>query len=187
MSLHGMLGLCLPFALMLQPAHATGGAVHVKLERFLKEYQVSTVLVGEVRGFERAIVRGSKPLDETKADETRFAQYSYLRLIFRAVPSQALRGTVEAGRPIRLTFQEHDFDGQVALRPDGTTKDTGPTALGIISSGSGEEREGYFCQLGRKGVFFLVARKGEPGKELLRIERADEATLGKIQALLKER
>ena len=80
-------------------------------------------------------------------------------------------------------FKEHDFDGAVTLKEDGTVEDAGPTAMEIISTGSGKERNNQFSGLGKKGIFFIGKGKGETDVRLLRIENADQAVLEKLEAL----
>jgi hypothetical protein len=169
-----------------QLADATGGAVNLTLDQLFKEYEVQEVLIGEVRGFERSQVYGSEPRDGSNANETRFRQYSYIQIKFRVVPQKVLRGTTEIGKPMNLMFKEHDFSGAVMLKKDGTTEDTGPTALGIISAGSGNERKNQFCQLGMKSVFIIGKEKGGKDAGLLRVEHADQATLETLEKLLTE-
>ncbi len=41
-----------------QLANATGGAVNLTLDQLFKQYEVQTVFIGEVRGFERSQVHG---------------------------------------------------------------------------------------------------------------------------------
>ena len=120
-------------------ASATGGPVYKGLPRLLEKYEVGTVFIGQVRGFQRSTVYCVKPVDDKKADEDRFKKYSYVEISFRVVPKKVLRGKAEIGKPLSLTFQERHFAGMVTLQPDGTTEDTGPTALGIISTGGCRE------------------------------------------------
>jgi hypothetical protein len=186
MSIHRVLCACLLVLCAGQLANATGGAANLALDQVFKEYEVQTVLVGEVRGFERSQVTGSRPQDGSDADETRFHQYSYIQIKFRVVPQKILRGTAEIGKPMNLIFKEHDFSGVVTLKKDGTTVDTGPTALGFISAGSGNERKNQFCQLGMKSVFIIGKEKGGKDAGLLRVEHADQATLETLEKLLNK-
>jgi hypothetical protein len=181
--------LCTCFLVLCasQLANATGGVVNLTLDQLFKEYEVQEVLIGEVRGFERSQVYGSEPQDESNANETRFRQYSYIQIEFRVVPQKVLRGTTEIGKPINLMFKEHDFSGAVTLKKDGTTEDTGPTAMGIISTGSGNERKNQFSELGKKGIFIIGKEKGETDVRLLRVEHADQAVLQELEVLLTEK
>jgi len=167
-----------------QLANATGGAVNLTLDQLFKEYEVQKVFIGEVRGFERSQVHGFEPGDGSNANETRFSQYSYIQINFRVVPQNNLRGTAEIGKPMNLMFKEHDFSGAVMLKKDGTTEDTGPTAMGIISTGSGNERKNQFCELGKTGIFIIGKGKGETDVRLLRVEHADQAVLQALEVLL---
>ena len=157
-----------------QLAGATGGAVNLTLEQLFEDYEVQDVFIGEVRGFERSQVSGVEPRDASNVNEARFNQYSYIQIKFRVVPQKVLRGTTEIGKPMNLIFKEQDFSGAVTLKEDGTTEDTGPTALGIISTGSGNERNNQFSGLGKKGIFFIGKGKGETDVRLLRIEHTDQ-------------
>jgi hypothetical protein len=168
-----------------QLANATGGAVNLTLDQIFKKYEVQEVFIGEVRGFERSQVHGSEPRDGSNANETRFHEYSYIQIKFRVIPQKVLRGTTEIGEPMNLIFKEHDFSGFVTLKEDGTTEDTGPTAMGLISSGSGNERKNQFSQLGKKSIFILGKEKGETGIRLLRVEHADQAILQEVKLLLR--
>ena len=170
-----------------QLADATGGAVNLTLDQLFKEYEVQEVLIGEVRGFERSQVHGFEPRDVSNANETRFSQYSYIQIKFRVLPQKVLRGTTEIGQPMNLMFKEHDFSGAVTLKKDGTTEDTGPTAMGIISTGSGNERKNQFGELGKKGIFIIGKGKGETDVRLLRVEHADQAVLQELEVLLTEK
>jgi hypothetical protein len=170
-----------------QLANATGGAVNLTLDQLFEEYEVQEVFVGEVRGFERSQVQGSEPRDGGNVDETRFRQFSYIQINFRIVPQNVLSGTTEIGKVMNLTFKEHDFSGAVTLRKDGTTEDTGPTALGIISSGSGSERKNQFCELGKKGIFFIGKKKGDTDVRLLRVEHTDQAVHQELKILLTDK
>ena len=184
MDVYRVLCTCLLLLGVSQSANATGGAVNLSLDELFKQYEVQSVLIGEVRGFERSQVNGSKPQDASNADEARFHQYSYVQIKFRVVPHKALRGTTGIGKPVNLIFKESDFSGVVTLKKDGTIEDTGPTALGIISAGSGNERGNQFCQLGKKGVFIIGKEEGERDVRLLRVEHADQTTLEKLEGLL---
>ena len=188
MRLHEVFCACLLALLCVsQLANATGGAVNLPIDRVFSDYEVQTILVGEVRGFERSQIHGSKPQDGKNAKEDRFHQYSYIQIKFRVLPQEALRGSAEIGKPLNLIFKEHDFSGVVTLKEDGTTEDTGPTALGLISTGSGNERKNQFCILGKKCVFIIGKEKGEKKPRLLRVEHADDATLQKLRALQKKK
>jgi len=177
--------LCLSVLLVCDGRHAnaSGGAVNLDLGRVLKEYGVQTVFVGEVIGFEKSRVHGTRALDESKPDRRRFFKYSYVRIGFRATPRESLRGTVPIGKPMELVFREHDFGCNVTLKPDGTTEET-QIELGIISAGSGGEAKSEFCQLGKKCVFFVAKAEGERHRKLLRVEHSDEKNLQRIKALL---
>ena len=187
MNIHRGLCTCLLVLCASQLANATGGAVNLTLDQLFKEYEVQKVFIGEVRGFERSQVHGSEPRDGSNASETRYRQYSYIQIKFRVVPQKVLRGTTEIGKPMNLMFKEHDFSGAVMLKKDGTTEDTGPTALGIISAGSGNERKNQFCELGKKGIFIIGKGKGETDVRLLRVEHADQAVLRELEVLLTEK
>ena len=187
MNIHRGLCTCLLVLCASQLANATGGAVNLTLDQLFKEYEVQEVLIGEVRGFERSQVHGFEPRDGSNVDETRFRQYSYIQIKFRVVPQKVLRGTTEIGKPMNLMFKEHDFSGAVMLKKDGTTEDTGPTALGIISAGSGNERKNQFFELGKKGIFIIGKGKGETEVRLLRVEHADEAVLQELEVFLTEK
>ena len=187
MNIHRGLCTCLLVLCASQLANATGGAVNLTLDQLFKEYEVQEVFIGEVRGFERSQRYGFEPRDGSDANETRFRQYSYIQIKFRVVPQEVLRGTTEIGKPINLIFKEHDFSGAVTLKKDGTTEDTGPTAMGIISTGSGNERNNQFCELGKKGIFIIGKGKGETDVRLLRVEHADQADLQELEVLLTEK
>ena len=187
MNIHRGLCTCLLVLCASQLANATGGAVNLTLDQLFKEYEVQKVLIGDVRGFERSQVYGSEPRDGSNANETRFRQYSYIEIKFRIVPQKVLRGTTEIGKPMNLMFKEHDFSGAVMLKKDGTTEDTGPTALGIMSAGSGNERKNQFCKLGKKAIFIIGRRKGETDVRLLRVEHADQDVLQELEVLLSEK
>jgi hypothetical protein len=187
LNIHRVLCTCVLVLCASQLANATGGAVNLTLDQLFKEYEVQTVLIGEVRGFERSQVHGSEPQDESNANETRFRQYSYIQIKFRVVPQKVLRGTAEIGKPMNLIFKEHDFSGVVTLKKDGTTEDTGPTALGIISAGSGNERKNQFCQLGKKSIFIIGKGKGETDVRLLRVEHEDQTVLQELKERLAEK
>ena len=187
MNIHRGLCTCLLVLCASQLANATGGAVNLTLDQLFNDYEVQEVLIGEVRGFERSQVYGSEPRDESNASETRFRQFSYIQIKFRVVPQKVLRGTTEIGKPMNLMFKEHDFSGAVVLKMDGTTEDTGPTALGIISAGSGNERKNQFCELGKKGVFIIGKGNGETDVRLLRVEHEDQAVLQELEVLLTEK
>ena len=184
LNIHRGLCTCLLVLCASQLANATGGAVNLTLDQLFKDYEVQKVVIGEVRGFERSKVHGSEPRDGSNANETRFRQYSYIQIEFRVVPQKVLRGTTEIGKPMNLIFKEHDFSGGAMLKKDGTTEDTGPTAMGIISTGSGNERKNQFCELGKKGIFIIGKGKGETDVRLLRIEHADQAVLQELELLL---
>jgi len=186
LNIHRGLCTCLLVLCASQLANATGGAVNLTLDQLFKEYEVQEVLIGEVRGFERSQVHGSEPRDGSNANEARFRQYSYIQIKFRVVPQKVLRGITEIGKPMNLMFKEHDFSGAVMLKKDGTTEDTGPTAMGIISAGSGNERKNQFCELGKKGIFIIGKGKGETDVRLLRVEHADQAALQELEVLLAE-
>jgi hypothetical protein len=186
MSIHRVLCTFLLLLCASQLANATGGAVNLTLDQLFKGYEVQTVLIGEVRGFDRSQVYGSKPQDGSNANETRFHDYSYVQIKFRVVPHKALRGTTEIGEPVNLMFKEHDFSGVVTLKKDGTTENTGPTALGIISTGSGNEKKNQFCELGKKGVFIIGRKKSEKAVRLLRVEHADQTILQELSIFLAE-
>jgi hypothetical protein len=186
LNIHRRICTCLLVLFASQLANATGGAVNLTLDQLFKEYEVQEVLIGEVRGFERSQVHGSAPRDGSNANETHFRQYSYIQIKFRVVPQKVLRGTTEIGKPINLIFKEHDFSGAVTLKKDGTTEDTGPTAMGIISTGSGNERKNQFCVLGKKGIFIIGKGKGETDVRLLRVEHANQAVLHELEVLLTE-
>ncbi len=187
MNIHRVLCTCFLALCASQLANATGGAVNLTLDQLFKEYEVQTVLIGAVRGFERSQVHGTEPQDGSDADETRFRQYSYIQIKFRVVPQKILRGTAEIGKPMNLIFKEADFSGFVILKNDGITEDTGPTALGIISAGSGNERKNQFSQLGKKSIFVIGKGKGETDVRLLRVEHADQAVLRELEVLLTEK
>ena len=187
MNIHRGLCTCLLVLCASQLVNATGGAVNLTLDQLFKEYEVQEVLIGEVRGFERSQVHGSEPRDGSNADETRFRQYSYIQIKFRVMPQNVLRGTTEIGKPMNLMFKEHDFSGAVMLTKDGTTEDTGPTAMGIISAGSGNEKKNQFCELGKKGIFIIGKGKGETDVRLLRVEHADPAILQELEVLLTDK
>ena len=95
------------------------------------------------------------------------------------------------GGAVNLTldqlFKEHDFSAAVTLKKDGTTEDTGPTALGIISAGSGNERKIQFCELGKKGISIIGKGTGETDVRLLRVEHLDQAALQELEVLLTEK
>jgi hypothetical protein len=187
MNIYRVLCICLLLSGVSQLASATGGAVNLTLAQLFEQYEVHSVFIGEVRGFERSQVNGSEPQDGGNADEARFHQYSYIQIKFRIVPQKALLGTTEIGKPINLIFKERDFSGVVTLKKDGTIEDTGPTALGIISSGSGDERKNQFCQLGKKGVFIIGKKRGEKDVRLVRVEHVDQTILKKIELMLLEK
>ena len=184
MNVYRVLCTCLLLLGASQSANATGGAVNLTLDQLFKEYEVQSALIGEVRGFERSQVNGFEPQDGSNADEAHFHQYSYFQIKFRVVPQKALRGTIEIGKPINLLFKEHDFSGVVTLKKDGIVEDTGPTAMGIISTGSGNERKNQFCELGKKGIFIIGKGKGETDVRLLRVEHADQAVLQELKVLM---
>jgi hypothetical protein len=187
LNIHRGLRTCLLVLCASQLANATGGAVNLTLDQLFKDYEVQEVLIGEVMGFERSQVYGSAPRDGSNANENRFRQYSYIQIKFRVVPQKVLRGTTEIGEPMNLMFKEHDFSGAVMLNKDGTTEDTGPTALGMISAGSGNERKNQFCELGKKAIFVIGKGKGETDVRLLRVEHADQAVLQKLEVLLTDK
>lgn len=184
MNIHRGFCACLLVLLASQLANATGGAVNLTLDQLFKEYEVQEVFIGEIRGVEQSKVHGFEPQDGSNANETRFRQYSYIQIKFRVVPQKVLRGTTVIGKPINLIFKEHDFSGAVTLKKDGSTEDTGPTAMGIISTGSGNERQNQFSELGKKGVFIIGKGKGETEVRLLRVEHADQAVVQELQVLL---
>ena len=186
MNIHRGLCICLLVLCASQLANATGGAVNLTLDQLFKEYEVQKVLIGEVRGFEQSRVHGSEPRDGSNANETRFRQYAYIQIKFRVVPQKVLRGTTEIGKPMNLVFKEHDFSGAVTLKKDGTIEDTGPTALGLISAGSGNERNNQFSELGKKGIFIIGKGKGETDVRLLRVEHTEQAVLQELEVLLTE-
>jgi hypothetical protein len=184
MNIYRALCTCLLLLGVNQIANATGGSVNLTLDQLFKEYEIQTVFIGEVRGFERSNVSGFEPQDGGNADEARFHQYSYIQIKFRVVPLEALLGQIEIGKPINLIFKEHDFSGVVTLKKDGAIEDTGPTALGFISAGSGNERKNQFSQPGKKGVFIIGKGKGEKNVRLLRVDQPDQAILQKLEVLL---
>jgi len=184
LNIHRAICTCFLFLCAGQFANATGGAVNLTLDQFFEKYEVQTVLIGEVRGFERSQVHGYGPQDESNANETRFYQYSYVQIEFRVVPQKVLHGMAEIGEPMNLIFKEHDFSGVVTLKKDGSTENTGPTAMGILSAGSGNERKNQFSELGKKSIFIIGREKGETDVRLLRVEHAEKATLQELEELL---
>jgi hypothetical protein len=181
LNIHRVLCTCLLVLFTSQLANATGGAVNLTLDQIFKDYEVQEVFIGEVRGFEQSQVHGLDPRDGSNANETRFRQYSYIQIKFRVVPSKVLGGDTEIGKPINLIFKEHDFSGAVTLKKNGTTEDTGPTAMGLLSTGSGNERKNQFSELGKKGIFIIGKEKGETDVRLLRVEHADQAVLEELE------
>ena len=186
LNIQRVISTCLLVLFASQIANATGGAVNLTLDQVFKDYEVQKVFIGEVRGFERSQVYGFDPRDGSNANETRFRQYSYIQIKFRVVPSKVLRGDTEIGKPINLIFKEHDFSGAVTLKKNGTTEDTGPTAMGLLSTGSGNERKNQFSELGKKGIFIIGKGNGDAEVRLLRVEHVDQVVFQELEDLLKE-
>jgi hypothetical protein len=186
MNIHRVLCICLLLLCASQLANATGGAANLTLDQVFQDYEVQTVFIGEVRGFERSQVHGSEPQDGSNANETRFHEYSYVQIKFRVVPQKVLRGATEIGKPMNLIFREHDFSGVVTLKKDGTIENTGPTAMGIISAGSGNEKKNQFSELGKKSVFIIGKEKSERDVRLLRVEHVNQTILQELEVVLTE-
>ena len=186
MKIYRVLCTCLLLLGVSQFANATGGVANLTLDQLFQKYEVQSVFIGEVRGFERSQVNGTDPQDESNADEAHFHQYSYIQIKFRVMPQKVLSGTTEIGKPINLIFKEHDFSGAVTLKKNGTTEDTGPTAMGLLSTGSGNERKNQFSELGKKGIFIIGKGNGDAEVRLLRVEHVDQVVFQELEDLLKE-